>query len=160
MWDLPRPGLEPMSPALAGRFLTTAPLGKSLAWVLRALVYEYSNWFCRELTWNPVYSLWFVSLWQHLLIPSVGWLADGEDEGSQLHRVIHARGHAPEGARVHHEGVPVGRQVGWLSSLLWSWCWCCGPAFTGCYPSFPPHSWARAGHQLLVSRAATAGVIG
>ena len=29
MWDPPRPGLEPVSPALAGRFLTTAPPGKS-----------------------------------------------------------------------------------------------------------------------------------
>ena len=29
MWDLPRPGLEPVSPALAGGFLTTAPPGKS-----------------------------------------------------------------------------------------------------------------------------------
>ena len=28
MWDLPRPGLEPVSPALAGRFSTTAPPGK------------------------------------------------------------------------------------------------------------------------------------
>ena len=28
MWDLPGPGLEPMSPALAGGFLTTAPSGK------------------------------------------------------------------------------------------------------------------------------------
>ena len=28
MWDLPGPGLEPMSPALADRFLTTAPPGK------------------------------------------------------------------------------------------------------------------------------------
>ena len=28
MWDLPGPGLEPVSPALAGRFLTTAPPGK------------------------------------------------------------------------------------------------------------------------------------
>ena len=28
MWDLPRPGLEPVSPALAGRFSTTAPTGK------------------------------------------------------------------------------------------------------------------------------------
>ena len=28
MWDLPRPGLEPVSPALAGRLLTTAPPGK------------------------------------------------------------------------------------------------------------------------------------
>ena len=29
MWDLPGPGLEPMSPALAGRFLATVPPGKS-----------------------------------------------------------------------------------------------------------------------------------
>ena len=28
MWDLPRPGLEPMSPASAGRLSTTAPPGK------------------------------------------------------------------------------------------------------------------------------------
>ena len=29
MWDLPRPGTEPVSPALAGRFLTTVPPRKS-----------------------------------------------------------------------------------------------------------------------------------
>ena len=29
MWDLPGPGLEPVSPALAGRFLTIVPPGKS-----------------------------------------------------------------------------------------------------------------------------------
>ena len=29
MWNLPRPGLEPMYPALAGGFLTTGPPGKS-----------------------------------------------------------------------------------------------------------------------------------
>ena len=28
MWDLPRSGHEPVSPALAGRFSTTAPPGK------------------------------------------------------------------------------------------------------------------------------------
>ena len=28
VWDLPRPGLEPVSPALAGRLSTTAPPGK------------------------------------------------------------------------------------------------------------------------------------
>ena len=28
MWDLPRPGLEPVSPALAGGFLTAVPPGK------------------------------------------------------------------------------------------------------------------------------------
>ena len=30
-WDLPRPGLEPVSPALAGRLSTTAPPGKPMA---------------------------------------------------------------------------------------------------------------------------------
>ena len=30
MWDLPRPGLEPVCPVLAGRFSTTAPPGKPL----------------------------------------------------------------------------------------------------------------------------------
>ena len=30
MWDLPGPGIESMSPALAGGFLTTVPPGKSL----------------------------------------------------------------------------------------------------------------------------------
>ena len=34
MWDLTDPGLEPMSPALAGRFSTTAPPGKPPATVL------------------------------------------------------------------------------------------------------------------------------
>ena len=33
-WDLPRPGLEPVSPALAGRFSTTAPPEKPLAFFL------------------------------------------------------------------------------------------------------------------------------
>ena len=28
MWDLPRPGFEPVSPPLAGGFLTTVPQGK------------------------------------------------------------------------------------------------------------------------------------
>ena len=31
MWDLPGPGIESVSPALAGGFLTTGPPGKSLA---------------------------------------------------------------------------------------------------------------------------------
>ena len=34
MWDPPRPGLEPVSPALAGRLSTTAPPGKPLNEVL------------------------------------------------------------------------------------------------------------------------------
>ena len=39
MWDLPGPGLEPVSPALAGGFLTTAPPGKpSLYFLLRVFI--------------------------------------------------------------------------------------------------------------------------
>ena len=34
MWDLPGPGLEPVSPALAGGFLTTAPPGKPFPFIL------------------------------------------------------------------------------------------------------------------------------
>ena len=50
MWDLPGTGLEPMSPALAGGFLTTAPLGKPLLFIFIAkyslaiqLVWKYHN---------------------------------------------------------------------------------------------------------------------
>ena len=35
MWDLPGPEIEPVSPALAGGFLTTAPPGKPLSPVLK-----------------------------------------------------------------------------------------------------------------------------
>ena len=37
MWDLPRPGLKPVSPALAGRFSTTAPPGKPKEDLLRQI---------------------------------------------------------------------------------------------------------------------------
>ena len=38
MWDLPRTGLEPVSPALAGRFSTTAPPGKPTHEDFRAIL--------------------------------------------------------------------------------------------------------------------------
>ena len=48
MWDLPGPGLEPVSepvsPALAGGFLTTVPPGKSLA-----VCPFKGNWFIGQL---------------------------------------------------------------------------------------------------------------
>ena len=34
MWDLPGPGLKPVSLVLAGRFLTIVPPGKSLTYYL------------------------------------------------------------------------------------------------------------------------------
>ena len=39
MWDLPRPGLEPVSPALAGRFSTIAPPGKPENFKSRLRIY-------------------------------------------------------------------------------------------------------------------------
>ena len=46
MWDLPRPGLEPVSPALAGRFSTTAPPRKP------------SDNFCS----TPLRLIWYVEM--------------------------------------------------------------------------------------------------
>ena len=43
MWDLPRPGLEPVSLALAGRFLTTAPPGKPLFTFLNSFFFSNQN---------------------------------------------------------------------------------------------------------------------
>ena len=39
MWNLPRPGLKPVSPALAGRFSTTVSPGKPQLSILYILVY-------------------------------------------------------------------------------------------------------------------------
>ena len=41
MWDLPRPGLEPVSPALAGRFPTTAPPRKPYLCLLIGMCIQF-----------------------------------------------------------------------------------------------------------------------
>ena len=46
MWDPPRPGLEPASPALAGRLSTTAPPGKPFCLLLNRL-FGISLLICR-----------------------------------------------------------------------------------------------------------------
>ena len=51
MWDLPRPGIEPVSPALAGRFSTTVPPGKP--WVLN-FCWLYSRQISSDL--RPLFS--------------------------------------------------------------------------------------------------------
>ena len=40
MWDPPRPGLKPMSPAVAGRFSTTVPPGKPWKNILNAVFFS------------------------------------------------------------------------------------------------------------------------
>ena len=83
MWDLPGPGLEPMSPVLAGGFLTTVPPGKSprnfyMRWETRRFVWLALLWYlldCGGLESN-LQHLWGIpvlcmrwesngSLWQH-----------------------------------------------------------------------------------------------
>ena len=43
MWDLPRPGPEPVSPALAGRFSTTAPPGKPQCSIFYLSIHHLMN---------------------------------------------------------------------------------------------------------------------
>ena len=52
MWDLPAPGLEAVSPALAGGFLTTAPPGKPRPWTFNTVHLIKSHQLSAQL--NPV----------------------------------------------------------------------------------------------------------
>ena len=56
MWDLPGPGLQPVSPALAGGFLTTAPPGKSSLYIFTAS--EACNSYLREFINFFLYVFW------------------------------------------------------------------------------------------------------
>ena len=53
MWDPPGPGLEPVSPALAGGFLATAPPGKppNLPFKVKHFLENYNNYFLAFLCW-------------------------------------------------------------------------------------------------------------
>ena len=50
MWDLPGPGIEPVSPALAGGFLTTVPPGKSgtLCFLIMRKSGKCKGWLAEE----------------------------------------------------------------------------------------------------------------
>ena len=63
MWDLPRPELEPVSPALAGRFSTTAPPGKppDPFVLISFLMYSYRNHNKRPESGN-MYNIFNISL--------------------------------------------------------------------------------------------------
>ena len=72
MWDLPRPGLEPVSPALAGRLSTTAPPGKPriISFWLRhystiCAIGEYQHFFLIDLYWSIIASQYCVSFCVH-----------------------------------------------------------------------------------------------
>ena len=66
MWDLPRPGLEPASPALAGRFSITAPPGKPYSQFLFPNFFSppFSTLFCvvlRLTSTDCIY--WVLCVW-------------------------------------------------------------------------------------------------
>ena len=57
MWNLPRPGMEPMFPTLQGRFLTTELPGKSqefFAFLLCAVFGAPLKFACRTLIRAPL----------------------------------------------------------------------------------------------------------
>ena len=60
MWDLPRPGLEPVSPALAGRFSTTAPPGKPLSLNFYGAFWNAEDFkhLCVKLSASCVFCFW------------------------------------------------------------------------------------------------------
>ena len=53
-WDPPRPGLEPVFPALAGRFSTTAPPGKPRSGFLSLGIPSHEFWDTSVMWWPPL----------------------------------------------------------------------------------------------------------
>ena len=71
MWDLPRPGLEPVSPALAGRFSTTAPPGKPYIIIFNMIIVNdcmviYSVIIIKSSNRTETYVSKFLFLWTSL----------------------------------------------------------------------------------------------
>ena len=63
MWDLPRPGVESLSPALAGGFLSIAPPGKSPhTWVLKHPHSEITRWLCQLCLWTFLWWSFFLGV--------------------------------------------------------------------------------------------------
>ena len=60
LWDLPRPGLEPVSPALAGRFSTTAPPGKPYICLFIHIAFPEQRLCCITFSLFSILH-WFVS---------------------------------------------------------------------------------------------------
>ena len=70
MWDPPRPGLEPTSPALAGRLPTTVPPGKPLKPGFGECLYALPHLLLSLSLWYEVWFTYF-SASQRLLAISV-----------------------------------------------------------------------------------------
>ena len=79
MWDLPEPGLKPVSAALAGGFLTTAPAGKPPCNL------SFFFFFLKKFTFFYLFIYLFIYLWLCWVFVSVRGLslvAASEDHSS------------------------------------------------------------------------------
>ena len=83
-WDLPRPGLEPVSPALAGRLSTTAPPGKPCMYLFKLECLFFSD-ICPgvELLGHMLFIFSSVeqSLWSACPMPGSGRASFNQEEG-------------------------------------------------------------------------------
>ena len=71
MWDLPGPRIEPVSPALAGRFLTTVPPGKSpgaLLFYCTTLVLDPHD-FGHDCVFSRTWIIYSSHFWELATIP-------------------------------------------------------------------------------------------
>ena len=60
MWDLPGPGLEPVSPALAGGFLATREVPHMVLIYFFPVFFSYAEFFFKH--WgNKIYILWYLA---------------------------------------------------------------------------------------------------
>ena len=75
MWNLPRPGIEPMCPAWAGEFLSTGPPEKSTANFLMAAKFQELSFpisqcsiflLFPDLSWNILHDSQILDLWSWL----------------------------------------------------------------------------------------------
>ena len=90
MWDLPRPGLEPVSPALAGRFSTTAPPGKP-----------------RNLPFNRIFTLPLLGSFQSLDVQDCQTLAEALTVFSRVKQALLKPG-SHRGSREKRQGEVAG----------------------------------------------------
>ena len=106
MWDLPRPGLEPVSPALAGRFSTTAPPGKP--------------WPSAFLKWQTAFlkghSWYYLCIW-------VAQVNNSDNEITEMTAIHNPSAHSSESmlkVRFHHS-LRVTPVVTKSNSFIQSW---------------------------------------
>ena len=89
MWDLPRPGLKPVSPALAGGFLTTVPPGMSSIFFVFLNVIIYLSIYLSIYLFIYLWLCWvFVSARGLSLVTSSGGHSSSRCAGLSLLRPL------------------------------------------------------------------------